>query len=358
MNMGGGENYDHTGSSANSGTPTQKEINASVSNSSEHDSNAASEHSTGTPTPSGSEEKENAQENEPQQNEPVQKTNPLSESGETSKEGEETQQTVAQEKFTPQQNWEFEQSIKKEEAGKTPLVCLTEDISKLYQEYEQGSEIYRQKIMKLAEKHSKIRRCRGDGNCFYRAFGFAWFERLMESRDKSLRQSALNALTATNSLLNSAGYQSLVYEDAHDIVEKQMKAVANGEHDEDMLLTIFQTDEISNYIVYYLRLITAAYLKLHHEEYEPFLEFEIGMDQFCTNFVEVMDQEADHIHVIALTKALRVPVEIAYMSGSDAMEQVNFHEFYPDEEAKETVTLKPLVLLYRPGHYDILYRRE
>jgi len=70
-----------------------------------------------------------------------------------------------------------------------------------------------------------------------------------------------------------------------------------------------------------------------------------------------MDQEADHIHVIALTKALKVPVEIAYMSGSDAMEQVNFHEFYPDEEVAKG-TLKPLVLLYRPGHYDILYRRE
>jgi len=209
----------------------------------------------------------------------------------------------------------------------------------------------------LAERHSKIRRCRGDGNCFYRAFGFAWFERLMASKNQTLRQSALYALDATKSLLNSAGYQSLVYEDPYDIVEEQMKAVANGERDEDMLLTIFQTDEISNYIVYYLRLITAAYLKLHREEYEPFLEFEIGMDQFCTNFVEVMDQEADHIHVIALTKALKVPVEIAYMSGSDAMEQVNFHEFYPDEEVAKG-TLKPLVLLYRPGHYDILYRRE
>jgi len=209
----------------------------------------------------------------------------------------------------------------------------------------------------LAERHSKIRRCRGDGNCFYRAFGFAWFERLMDSKNQHLRQSALNALAATISLLSSAEYQTLVYEDTYEYVEKQMKAVANGEYDEDMLLTIFQTDEISNYIVYYLRLITAAYLKLHREEYEPFLEFEIGMDQFCTSSVEVMDQEADHIHVIALTKALKVPVEIAYMSGSDAMEQVNFHEFYPDEDVAKG-TFKPLVLLYRPGHYDILYRRE
>jgi ubiquitin thioesterase protein OTUB1 len=167
-------------------------------------------------------------------------------------------------------------------------------------------------------------------------------------------------LAATIPLLNDAnegGQQSYVYQDIYEEhIEKQMKAVANGEYDKDMLLAIFQSDEISNYIVLYLRFITAAYLKLHREEYEPFLGFEFGMDKFCETSVMVMDQEADHIHVIALTKALKVPVEIAYMSGSDAMEQVNFHEFYPDEEVAKG--LKPLVLLYRPGHYDILYRRE
>ena len=62
----------------------------------------------------------------------------------------------------------------------------------------------------------------------YLAFGFAWFERLMTSKDQSLRQSALYNLNATKSFLSSAGYQSLVYEDTYDIVEEQMKAVANG----------------------------------------------------------------------------------------------------------------------------------
>jgi len=355
--MGGGEDY--------------KDENTNVSISSESKETNADSIDTSA-APSGSEEAEKSIENtkittdnaEPPSRTPVPETAPASSpSVEASKpedttEGETTVNVAQEAQITSQQNWEYEQSIKKE-AEKTPLVCLTEDIQKLYQEYEQGSEVYRQKIMKLAERHSKIRRCRGDGNCFYRAFGFAWFERLMDSKNQFLRQSALNNLAATISLLSSAGYQSLVYEDTYECVEKYMKAVANGEYDEDMLLTIFQTDEISNYIVLYLRFITAAYLKQHREEYEPFLEFEIGMDKFCTSSVEVMDQEADHIHVIALTKALKVPVEIAYMSGSDAMEQVNFHEFYPDEEVvKGTVTLKPLVLLYRPGHYDILYRRE
>ncbi|RIA91535.1 peptidase C65 Otubain-domain-containing protein [Glomus cerebriforme] len=252
-------------------------------------------------------------------------------------------------------NWEFEQSIKKE-TRKPPLVCLTEDISKLYQQYEQDSEIYRIKIVNLAEKHSGIRRCRSDGNSFYRAFAFAWFERIMNSSNKRRCQSALNSLAATNSLLNSAGYVTLVYEDAYNIVEVQMKAILNGEHDEDMLLTIFQTDEISNYIVYYFRLITAAYLKLHQKKYEHLLEFEIGMDQFCTNFVELMDQEADNLHAIALTKALNVPVEIGYID-SDMMKYISFCKYYPDNDEISSIS-RPLILLHHSKHYDILYRWE
>ncbi|CAG8530486.1 9258_t:CDS:2 [Acaulospora morrowiae] len=263
------------------------------------------------------------------------------------------------EEATFEKNAEFMENIRKETAEKSPLVCLSESIDMLYEEYRHGSEVYRQKIMKLKEKHGKIRRCRGDGNCFYRAFGFAWFEQLMNSKDQNLGQNALTALASTKPLLDSVGYQSLVYEDFYEVFEQQLKSAAEGGLDDDRLLSIFQTDEISNQLVLYLRFVTAGYLKKHRESYEPFLEFDFGMDQFCNKYVEAMDVEADHIHVIALTKALKVPVEIAYMSGSNAMEQVNFHEFYPETEpTKEYDSLKPLVLLYRPGHYDILYRDE
>jgi ubiquitin thioesterase protein OTUB1 len=184
---------------------------------------------------------------------------------------------------------------------------------------------------------------------------FAWFERLLNSEDLTLCQSALNTLTTTNTLLASAGYNSLMYEDAYDIIRRQIESIIDKELDEDTLLVTFQAEEISNYIVYYLRLITSAHLKLHREEYEPFLEFEIEMDQYCAAFVEAIDQEADHLHVISLVKALKVPVKIGYINGSDTMECVDFREFYPDTVDN---ILNPLVLLYRPIHYDILYQRE
>ncbi|GES80783.1 cysteine proteinase [Rhizophagus clarus] len=64
--------------------------------------------------------------------------------------------------------------------------------------------------------------------------------------------------------------ESLMYDDAYDIIEKQVDSFLNKEHDENMLLVMFQAEEISSYIVYYLQLITAAYFKLYCEEYEPF----------------------------------------------------------------------------------------
>lgn len=60
-----------------------------------------------------------------------------------------------------------------------------------------------------------------------------------------------------------------------------------------------------------------------------------------------MYKESDHIHIIAICNALSVGVRVEYMDRGDG-EEVKAHDFPED--------LKPKVfLLYRPGHYDILY---
>lgn len=67
--------------------------------------------------------------------------------------------------------------------------------------------------------------------------------------------------------------------------------------------------------------------------------------------VEPMAKESDHIHIIGLTDALGVCVRIEYMDrGGDS--SVNHHDF-PEDGTKPCV-----YLIYRPGHYDILYRKE
>jgi ubiquitin thioesterase protein OTUB1 len=63
--------------------------------------------------------------------------------------------------------------------------------------------------------------------------------------------------------------------------------------------------------------------------------------------VEPMYKESDHIHIIALSAALNVGVRVRYMDRGEAAEVIA-HDF-PEG-------IHPAVhLLYRPGHYDILY---
>lgn len=81
-----------------------------------------------------------------------------------------------------------------------------------------------------------------------------------------------------------------------------------------------------------------------------------------------MGEESDHVHIIALSDALGVPIRVMYLDRSSCDSgnlSVNHHDFIPaansseDAAAMSSTTAaaeKPYItLLYRPGHYDILY---
>ena len=60
-----------------------------------------------------------------------------------------------------------------------------------------------------------------------------------------------------------------------------------------------------------------------------------------------MGKESDHIHIIALTAATGVPVRVEYMDRGGGT--LTAHDFPEDSSPK-------IHLIYRPGHYDILYQ--
>lgn len=154
-------------------------------------------------------------------------------------------------------------------------------------------------------------------------------------------------MKSTSELLLNGGFQQLAFEDFYDTTLSQLEQIPDS--DPDLLLVNFQTEEISNSIVMHLRFVASAYLKIHSAEYEPFLIVEaISIDQFCAQEVEAFGRESDHLHIIALTKALDVPVEVIYLDGSSG-DHAAVHEFWPDESAKGS--RKPLQLIYRPGVY-------
>lgn len=78
-----------------------------------------------------------------------------------------------------------------------------------------------------------------------------------------------------------------------------------------------------------------------------------------------MGEESDHVHITALSDALGVPIRVVYLDRSSCDAggtSVNHHDFVPTSEALPNTApggseaSKPYItLLYRPGHYDILY---
>ena len=78
-----------------------------------------------------------------------------------------------------------------------------------------------------------------------------------------------------------------------------------------------------------------------------------------------MGEESDHVHITALSDALGVPIRVVYLDRSSCDAggvSVNHHDFVPVPGNLPSATgagsesIDPFItLLYRPGHYDILY---
>lgn len=71
------------------------------------------------------------------------------------------------------------------------------------------------------------------------------------------------------------------------------------------------------------------------------------MADFCHQEVEPMYKESDHIHIMAACAAMNTGVRVVYMDRG-----VNTSVTEHDLPEGSTPSIH---LLYRPGHYDILY---
>ncbi|TSL34645.1 Ubiquitin thioesterase OTUB1 [Bagarius yarrelli] len=195
------------------------------------------------------------------------------------------------------------------------------------------------------KKYSYIRKTRPDGNCFYRAFGFSHLESLLDD-GKELQKFKAVAAKSKLDLVNQ-GFTEFTIEDFHntfmDLIELCEKQPAIGE-----LLNSFNDQSVSDYVVVYLRLLTSGYLQRENGFFQHFIEGGRSVKEFCQQEVEPMSKESDHIHIIALAQALNVSILVEYMDRGEGG-TVNHHVFPEGSEPR-------IFLLYRPGHYDILYK--
>nr|KAF6438525.1 OTU deubiquitinase, ubiquitin aldehyde binding 1 [Molossus molossus] len=137
--------------------------------------------------------------------------------------------------------------------------------------------------------------------------------------------------------------QDRIQQEFMDLIEQVEKQTSVAD-----LLASFNDQSTSDYLVVYLRLLTSGYLQRESKFFEHFIEGGRTVKEFCQQEVEPMCKESDHIHIIALAQALSVSIQVEYMDRGEGG-TTNPHVFPEGSEPK-------VYLLYRPGHYDILYK--
>lgn len=102
----------------------------------------------------------------------------------------------------------------------------------------------------LMKKYKYIRRTRGDGNCFYRAFAFGYLEKSLKNA-KELERFRQLTYDLKDQLVK-LGYPEFTLEDVRDVVIEIIDNIRK-EGDEKSLIDSFCSPSYSDYFVAYLR---------------------------------------------------------------------------------------------------------
>ncbi|KAG1744369.1 peptidase C65 Otubain-domain-containing protein [Suillus lakei] len=210
----------------------------------------------------------------------------------------------------------------------------------------------------MNQGYTKIIRTKGDGNCFYRALAYAYLSSLVDS--PNLVYSAKSVIESGSRMMEQnfmdADIISTFCEPLMDLVDAIGNPDPNQMLTHDHLLSAFLENETSNCIVTYLRLLTTAQIQSASDDYAGFLFDDSGEPlepiEFCRQYVDPLGKEADHVQVAALCRALKLHIRIAYLDGHSSDGQAHFQDITPPDGGKN----KPLILIYRPGHYDVLIK--
>ncbi|DAZ97370.1 TPA: hypothetical protein N0F65_003393 [Lagenidium giganteum] len=235
-------------------------------------------------------------------------------------------------------------------ANATPVISDLLPVTCLQEEYAGNANAnFLHGIAWLDQHYGGLRRVRGDGNCFFRAFIFALCEQLVGAHAKSaLGVRVLETIRQSKARLVALGYSEMAIDAFWETFVDYLDFQTEGGE--------------SEYLVWYMRLLTAGHLKQHAEQFQPFIEGLFPgqtVAQFCAAEVEPMGKECDQPQIAALTEALGVGVKIEYLDGSVGVDEPLQSYICAPSTGNDTLAAQPIItLLYRPGHYDILYPRS
>ncbi|XP_028551146.1 ubiquitin thioesterase otubain-like isoform X4 [Dendrobium catenatum] len=237
---------------------------------------------------------------------------------------------------------------------KEPLLNLEQDVT---------SHRVLKKIKELHEKYASFRRVRGDGNCFFRAFKFAYLEHILLMNDTGEANRILTKVEEFKYRIlldHMASSETLIsdYEAFRNIVTLVSSSSENRISHAVLLQWSKDEDGYSDPAIRFLRMVTSNEICKRQNHFEQSIQGlscdnAMTVQKFCEIEVEPMDKDVDNVQIIALVDALGVPIRIEYLQDSE--HKLNHYDFGIEASPLE----EPYItLLYRPGHYDILYTKE
>ena len=196
-----------------------------------------------------------------------------------------------------------------------PHITEMTDLAVLKEEYKENK--FENCFNVLYERYKQVRRMRRDGSCFYRAFLFQLFEHcITNTEDRSLLEKIKRITDASKEdLMTNAGYDEIVIEDFFDAFKDTVDKLETVEpaQAQEHLMAKLSNNEEANYLIMYIRWLTACFLKKNAILYEDFVGGDIA--GFCTREVEQLDVDADHLQIIALTSYFEIGVEVNSVDG-------------------------------------------
>lgn len=217
----------------------------------------------------------------------------------------------------------------------------------------------------LEKSYASWRQVRGDGNCYYRAFLYAILEELLKGchAEKDSSKKELKRLQdyvkGSIDLVENFGYDRFTIEMFHEELVDLIDFIATKPNESDLHEKLTDENSTSDYCTWFLRVITSCYLKADPDRFIYFLDNANCLDvaTFCAREVDPMGKECGMVQVLALAEAMGVKVQIEYLDGRELSSEGKLvaHNFGNSDNQDDRLEI---TLLYRPGHYDILYREK
>nr|CCC90562.1 unnamed protein product [Trypanosoma congolense IL3000] len=202
-------------------------------------------------------------------------------------------------------------------------------------------------------RYTGIRYARRDGNCFYRSAAFAILEALVN--DKKLATEFHKHISGISSRLVE-DYGNFVEDFCHCALEVVEKIVSGKCTTVEQLYEL-STDIDYEYTLYFFRYAVSNYIRSHEEDFLPFvmgLNYD-SVNSFCAAEVDAVASESDNVQVVAFARCFKVCIVVEYLDNSEGSYTTR-HTFGEGTTDSPEASWIEVTLLYRPGHYDLLYK--